>query len=77
MARLDPSRSPPDELAVPGREVYLRLPNGAGRTKLTLDWLEWQLATRVAARDEGDGPHWRTVTKLAELARRPEHVAGG
>ncbi len=64
VAALDPDRSPPDELAVLGREVYLRLPNGAGRTRLTLDWLERQLGTRGTARN------WRTVTKLVELARR-------
>jgi len=63
VAALDPDRSPPDELAVLGREVYLRLPSGAGRTKLTLDWLERRLGTRGTARN------WRTVTKLVELAR--------
>ncbi len=59
---LDPERSPPDELAVRGREVYLRLPNGAGRTKLTIDYFERRLGTRATARN------WRTVTKLLELA---------
>lgn len=62
IAALDLDRSPPDELAVVGREVYLRLPNGAGRTKLTLDWLERRLGSRGTARN------WRTVTKLLELA---------
>jgi uncharacterized protein (DUF1697 family) len=63
VAGLEPDRSPPDELAVLGREVYLRLPSGAGRTKLTLDWLERRLGTRGTARN------WRTVTKLVEIAR--------
>jgi uncharacterized protein (DUF1697 family) len=44
-----------------GRELYLRLGNGAGRTKLTLDWIEKQLGVR------GTGRNWNTVTKLVEL----------
>jgi uncharacterized protein (DUF1697 family) len=63
VAGLDPDRSPPDELAVSRREVYLRLPHGAGRTKLTVDYFERALGTRATARN------WRTVTKLLELAR--------
>jgi uncharacterized protein (DUF1697 family) len=60
--RLDPDRSPGDEAALRGRELYLRLGNGAGRTKLTLDWIEKQLGVR------GTGRNWNTVMKLAELA---------
>jgi uncharacterized protein (DUF1697 family) len=60
--RLDPDRSPGDEASLHGRELYLRLGNGAGRTKLTLDWIEKQLGVR------GTGRNWNTVTKLAELA---------
>jgi uncharacterized protein (DUF1697 family) len=67
VAGLDPDRSPPDELAVSGREVYLRLPHGAGRTKLTVDYFERALGTRATARN------WRTVTKLLELARKTDH----
>lgn len=63
VSALDPDRSPPDELAVRGRQIYLRLPNGAGRTKLTVDHFERRLGTRATARN------WRTVTKLLELAR--------
>jgi uncharacterized protein (DUF1697 family) len=59
---LDPKRSPPDELAVIGKEVYLRLPNGAGRTKLTNAYLDKVLATVSTVRN------WRTTLKLAELA---------
>jgi uncharacterized protein (DUF1697 family) len=59
--RLDPDRSPPDELAVTGSDVYLHLPNGAGRTKLTLDWLERKLATTGTARN------WNTVNALVDL----------
>ena len=61
-ARLDPDRSPPDELSLSGTEVYLRYPNGSGRSKLTLDYLERTLGVRGTARN------WKTVTKLLELA---------
>lgn len=62
--RVDPDRSPPDEFRLHGRELYLRLPAGAGRTKLTLDYLERQLGVR------GTHRNWNTVTRLAELAAR-------
>ena len=60
IAKLDPDRSPPDAFAVHGREVYLSYPNGSGRSRLTLDYLETdarrqghraQLAHGAAARD--------------------------
>jgi uncharacterized protein (DUF1697 family) len=60
---LDPRRSPPDEFAVVDRHVYLRYPNGMGRTKLTNDYLERRLGTSATVRN------WRTVT---ELRRRLE-----
>jgi uncharacterized protein (DUF1697 family) len=60
--KLDPDRSPPDEFAVRGTEVYLRFPNGYGRTKLGADYFERTLGVRGTARN------WRTVTKLLELA---------
>jgi uncharacterized protein (DUF1697 family) len=63
IAALDPQRSPPDEFAVVGREVYLRLPNGAGRTKITNAYLDRTLGTVSTARN------WRTVRKLVELSR--------
>lgn len=59
--RLNPDRSPPDELRVLGGEVYLRLPNGAGRTKLTTDYIDRTLRTISTARN------WRTVTTLAQM----------
>lgn len=58
---LDPDRSPPDAFAVRGQEVYLRLPNGAARSKLTNAWFDAKLATTSTARN------WRTVTKLLDL----------
>ncbi len=59
---LDPARSPGDELALVGRELYLRLPNGMGRTTLTNAYVDRTLATVSTARN------WRTVLKLVELA---------
>jgi uncharacterized protein (DUF1697 family) len=61
IAKLDPDRSPPDEFSVRGREIYLRLPNGAGRSKLTIDWFERGLGVRATARN------WKTLDKLIEL----------
>ena len=61
---LDPSRSPGDELALVGRDLYLRLPNGVGRSKLTNAYVDKTLGTVSTARN------WRTVLKLAELATR-------
>jgi uncharacterized protein (DUF1697 family) len=62
IARIDPARSPGDEVVVAGREAYLFLPNGAGRSKLTNDYLERQLRVTATARN------WNTVAKLHDLA---------
>ena len=62
VAQLAPERSQPDEFRVVGREVYLRCPNGYGRSKLTNAYFEKQLALAATTRN------WNTVTKLAELA---------
>jgi uncharacterized protein (DUF1697 family) len=61
VSELDPNRSPPDEFSVQGREIYLHLPNGAGRSKLTIDYFEKRLGVRATARN------WKTLTKLIEL----------
>ena len=42
---LDPQRSPGDEYIVKGREIYARLPNGMGRTKLTNAYFDSRLKT--------------------------------
>lgn len=60
VAGLDPDRSPPDAFAVRGREVYLRLPNGA-RSKLTNAYFDSKLGTISTVRN------WRTVNKLLEM----------
>jgi uncharacterized protein (DUF1697 family) len=61
VAELDSERSPPDEFVVRGREIYLRLPNGAGRSKLTNADFDTKLATITTVRN------WRTVSRLLEL----------
>jgi len=58
---LDPDRSPPDTFIVRGQEIYLRLPHGAARTKLTNAYFDATLATTSTARN------WRTVTTLRAL----------
>lgn len=62
IASLDALRSPPDEFAVVGREVFLRLPNGAARTKLSNAYFDSRLATTSTVRN------WRTVLTLVEMA---------
>jgi uncharacterized protein (DUF1697 family) len=62
IAELDPGRSPPDEFSVHGREIYLHLPNGFGRSKLSIDYFESRLGAVATARN------WRTLLKLRELA---------
>ncbi len=62
VSQLDPDRSPPDEFSVRGREIYLRLPNGGARSKLTIDYFESRLDVRATARN------WNTLQKLLELA---------
>jgi uncharacterized protein (DUF1697 family) len=58
---LDPGRSSPDAFIVRDQEVYLHLPNGAARTKLTNDYFDTKLATTSTGRN------WRTVTTLFTL----------
>jgi uncharacterized protein (DUF1697 family) len=60
---LDPDRSLPDTFQVRGQEVYLRLPNGVARTKLTNQYFDSKLATTSTGRN------WRTVNKLFELMK--------
>ena len=62
VAALDPNRSPGDQFAVLGREVYLYCPNGFARTQLTNGYFDSALATTSTTRN------WRTTLKLLELA---------
>lgn len=59
--KLDPDRSPPDDFELKGREIYLRYPNGSGRSKLTIDYFERILGTPATARN------WNTITKVLKL----------
>jgi len=61
VAGLDPARSTIDRFAVRGREVYLHVPGGMGRTKLTNDWFDRQLGGCLTVRN------WRTVSALVEM----------
>lgn len=58
---LDAERSPGDSFAVKGREIFLHLPNGMARTKLTNAWFDAKLKTVSTARN------WKTVGKLVEM----------
>ncbi len=60
-ASLDPNRSPPDAFQIQGGEIYLHLPNGAARTKLTNAYFDAKLGTTSTARN------WKTVLKLHDL----------
>ena len=58
---LDPERSPGDSFRVAGREIYLLLPNGMGRTKLTNAYFDSKLGTTSTARN------WATTVRLLEM----------
>jgi len=58
VASLDANRSPGDRFRIIGQEIYLHLPNGAGRSKLTNVWFDIQLSTISTWRN------WRTMNKL-------------
>jgi uncharacterized protein (DUF1697 family) len=60
---LDPKRSPGDEFVVKGREIFLRFPNGVGKSKLTNAYFDAKLRTTSTIRN------WATVLKLLEMAR--------
>jgi uncharacterized protein (DUF1697 family) len=62
IASLAPDRSPPDRFIVRGRDVFLHLPNGAARTKITVAWLDARLGTTATVRN------WNTIQKLDRLA---------
>ena len=61
IAGLDAARSAPDAFHVLGREIYLHVPNGMGRTKLTNAYFDAKLSTVCTARN------WATVLKLMEM----------
>lgn len=63
-AKLDPSRSPGDDFKLRGREIYLSLPGGVAKSKLTNAYFDATLNTISTMRT------WRTVLKLDEIARQ-------
>lgn len=63
VASLDPVASPGESFVVRGREVFLHLPNGVARSKLSNAYFDSKLATTTTARN------WRTVLALAQRLR--------
>lgn len=61
VAALDPQRSPPDQFAILGREIYLCCPNGLGRSKLTNKYFDSKLDSTSTLRN------WKTVLQLAQM----------
>ena len=61
IAGLDPARSAPDAFQVRGQEIYLHLPNGMGRSKLTNAYFDSKLSTTSTFRN------WATVVKLSAM----------
>lgn len=55
----------PETVEAWGREAYVVYPDGAGRSKLTVAFIDRTLGTRCTARN------WNTVLKLAALVREP------
>ena len=61
IASLDHARSTPDAFHVLGQEIYLHVPNGMARTKLSNAYFDSKLSTICTARN------WATILKLAEM----------
>lgn len=62
VARLEAERFVPDRFELLGSELFGHYPNGAGRSKMTLDYFEKRLKVRGTARN------LNTVGKLIELS---------
>jgi uncharacterized protein (DUF1697 family) len=62
VARLEPDRFLPDRFELVGSDLYGYYPNGAGRSKMTLDYFEKRLHVKGTARN------LNTVAKLIELS---------
>lgn len=61
-ASLDPDRSPDDRFHLDGTELWVHYPNGSGRSRLDLAYIERALGVGGTARN------FRTVTKLLEIS---------
>ena len=55
-----------DEFQLVGDHIFMHLPNGFARTKLTNNLVEKKLKTPATTRN------WRTITKLVELSQASE-----
>jgi len=64
-AAIDLDAFAPETFTVHGREVYLHLPNGMGRSKLAVELTKGAKAAPV-----GTSRNWNTVQKLADLSSR-------
>ncbi len=62
VAALDANRSPGDEFIARGKDIYLRLPNGVAKTKLSNAYFDRALATTSTGRN------WRTVLELVSMS---------
>lgn len=62
LANLDADRSPPDAFAAGANCLYLFLPLGVARTRLSNAWLDARLGVTTTARN------WATTTKLLSMA---------
>jgi uncharacterized protein (DUF1697 family) len=60
LAKVDADRFAPEEFVAVGREIYLHLPAGMGRSKLA------PALTRAVP--DGTARNWRTVTELHRLS---------
>lgn len=67
-AALDPDHSPPDTFARGKRAIYLHLPGGFAKTKLSHTYLEKQLGIAATVRN------WRTVRTLVERSQSDPYV---
>lgn len=61
-AKLEAAKFEPEEWALANREVYLKLPNGLGNSKLA------GTITRVSPAKEATARNWNTVEKLVAMA---------
>jgi uncharacterized protein (DUF1697 family) len=59
---IDASDYAPEDFALIGRELYLHLPNGIGRSELAVALMRQKALAAATTRN------WRTVLKLGELA---------
>ncbi len=62
-ASLDPERSPGDSFKLLGSEIYLQLPHGVARTKLTNQYFDSKLGVTSTLRN------WNTVLALLEMTK--------